>query len=255
MNRRTADLIKEFREARAWTQEELARNAGLGVRTIQRAESGENLQSETLRALSATFNVNVSDLKAPSAVSGPPQNKNISAPIKTRTDRAFNSPRDEVLRRLYAVWVEDSREGGMLEGEQVFEGLDDSLGCDHHILLLEKAGLMYIDGTGPLLRLTAKGAIELERQGLAPQPLHAQCVARRERFLTYLCEQYEKSCGPSYASIQEEVGLTWGQYYATLDALDWLGVLQGDATYPELTPDGYEVAKALLEDASILVPG
>ena len=54
--------IKRWREERQWSQEHLAELAGLGLRTVQRVESGGQASHETLMALAAAYNVDVSAL-------------------------------------------------------------------------------------------------------------------------------------------------------------------------------------------------
>ncbi|MEM5516482.1 helix-turn-helix transcriptional regulator [Henriciella sp. AS95] len=51
--------IKRWREERHWSQEHLAELAGVGVRTVQRIETGEPASQESLKALAAAFNVDV----------------------------------------------------------------------------------------------------------------------------------------------------------------------------------------------------
>ncbi|WP_417467177.1 helix-turn-helix domain-containing protein [Maricaulis sp.] len=52
-----ADKIKRWREERHWSQEHLAELAGIGLRTIQRIENGEQASRDSLTALAAAFNV------------------------------------------------------------------------------------------------------------------------------------------------------------------------------------------------------
>ena len=52
-----ADKIKRWREERHWSQEHLAELAGIGLRTVQRIENGEQASRESLTALAAAFNV------------------------------------------------------------------------------------------------------------------------------------------------------------------------------------------------------
>tara|TARA_R110000868_G_scaffold5138_6_gene31792 strand:+ start:564 stop:1004 length:441 start_codon:yes stop_codon:yes gene_type:complete len=52
-----AEKIKRWREERHWSQEHLAELAGIGLRTIQRIENGEQASRESLTALAAAFNV------------------------------------------------------------------------------------------------------------------------------------------------------------------------------------------------------
>lgn len=57
-----ASKIKRWREERQWSQEHLAELAGVGVRTIQRIETGDAASRDTLMALAAAFDVDVSAL-------------------------------------------------------------------------------------------------------------------------------------------------------------------------------------------------
>lgn len=50
-----AQNVHRLREAHHWTQEELAAVSGVDVRTIQRAEAGNPLAIESLRAIAAAF--------------------------------------------------------------------------------------------------------------------------------------------------------------------------------------------------------
>ena len=54
-----AAKIKRWREERHWSQEHLADLAGIGLRTIQRIERGEQASRDSLMALAAAFNVDV----------------------------------------------------------------------------------------------------------------------------------------------------------------------------------------------------
>jgi len=54
--------IKRWREERHWSQEHLAQLAGIGLRTLQRIENGQQASSETLKALANAFNVDVGAL-------------------------------------------------------------------------------------------------------------------------------------------------------------------------------------------------
>ena len=54
--------IKDLRTSRAWSQEQLAKMAGLDVRTIQRMEKGEPASFESLKSVASVLKVNVSDL-------------------------------------------------------------------------------------------------------------------------------------------------------------------------------------------------
>lgn len=57
-----AAKVRRWREERQWSQEHLAELAGLGLRTVQRIEKGDTASKETIMALAAAFNVEVSAL-------------------------------------------------------------------------------------------------------------------------------------------------------------------------------------------------
>ena len=50
-----ADRLRQLREQRAWSQEQLAEIAGLSTRTVQRVERGERALHETRMALAAAL--------------------------------------------------------------------------------------------------------------------------------------------------------------------------------------------------------
>ena len=54
--------IQQRRLERGWSQEELARHAGLSTRTIQRIESGQRAGLESLKCLAAVFETSISEL-------------------------------------------------------------------------------------------------------------------------------------------------------------------------------------------------
>lgn len=54
-----AEKIKRWREERMWSQEHLADLAGIGLRTVQRIENGDNASQDSVMALAAAFNVDV----------------------------------------------------------------------------------------------------------------------------------------------------------------------------------------------------
>lgn len=55
-------IVKRLREQRNWSQEALADMTGLSTRTIQRIESGNKASLESLKALAAVFEVDISTL-------------------------------------------------------------------------------------------------------------------------------------------------------------------------------------------------
>ena len=54
--------IKRWREERHWSQEHLAELAGVGLRTLQRIENGQQASAETLKALASAFQVDAAAL-------------------------------------------------------------------------------------------------------------------------------------------------------------------------------------------------
>lgn len=57
-----AQLIRNERLKRAWSQEQLAQVSGLGIRTVQRIENGSNASLETVKALAAVLELRVEAL-------------------------------------------------------------------------------------------------------------------------------------------------------------------------------------------------
>lgn len=51
--------LKRWRMERGWSQEHLAELAGIGVRTVQRIETGEPASQDSVAALAAAFNVDL----------------------------------------------------------------------------------------------------------------------------------------------------------------------------------------------------
>lgn len=73
-----AQLIRNERLKRAWSQEQLAQVSGLGMRTVQRIENGGNASLETIKALSAVLELPVETLLAhtsPSLANPPSPNR------------------------------------------------------------------------------------------------------------------------------------------------------------------------------------
>ncbi len=68
--------IQERRRGHGWTQEQLAENAGVSVRTIQRIESGDAATLETLKCLAAVFETSVSQLIQEQKMNATPASEN-----------------------------------------------------------------------------------------------------------------------------------------------------------------------------------
>ncbi len=58
-------LIQKYRLQRGWSQEQLAELSGLSARTIQRLERGQTPSLDSLNALAAVFDVDLSRLQEP----------------------------------------------------------------------------------------------------------------------------------------------------------------------------------------------
>ena len=56
-----ADLLKQERNKRAWSQDHLAQVAGLGLRTIQRIESSGTASNESIASIATVFGMTVAD--------------------------------------------------------------------------------------------------------------------------------------------------------------------------------------------------
>lgn len=55
-------IVKQLREKKYWSQEQLANMTGLSLRTIQRVEAGNPASKETLKSLASVFEINISEL-------------------------------------------------------------------------------------------------------------------------------------------------------------------------------------------------
>ncbi|MEO1028761.1 MAG: helix-turn-helix transcriptional regulator [Pseudomonadota bacterium] len=78
-----AAKIKRWREERHWSQEHLADLAGIGLRTIQRIENGENASQDSVMALAAAFNVDVMALSV-----DPEEEARLAAELKAKEGAA-----------------------------------------------------------------------------------------------------------------------------------------------------------------------
>lgn len=81
-----SNKFREYRLARAWSQEQLAEMAGLSTRTVQRIENGEQASLETLSALAAVFEVSVSELTSDGSSGGDALDERI-AQVRTKIAR------------------------------------------------------------------------------------------------------------------------------------------------------------------------
>ncbi len=56
-------IVRKLRLQRAWSQDQLAQLSGLSIRTIQRIERGQKAGLESMKALSAVFEIPLADLQ------------------------------------------------------------------------------------------------------------------------------------------------------------------------------------------------
>ena len=56
-------IMRELRQERDWSQEQLAELSGLSLRTIQRLEGINKVSTETVQALATTFDMGVFELE------------------------------------------------------------------------------------------------------------------------------------------------------------------------------------------------
>ncbi len=100
-------LVQKLRLQRGWTQEELAIVSGLSTRTIQRIERGQDASLETLKALAAAFEVDLSALKEPDMIetfasTGGPMPETPVQPERTaRADELLAFEHVRQVRRFY----------------------------------------------------------------------------------------------------------------------------------------------------------
>ncbi len=86
--------IQKLRLQRGWSQQQLADQSGLSVRTIQRIEAGQPASAETLKSIAAVFEIDFSTLNTES----PAMSSTMSASQKAEQE-AFDHVRK--LRGFY----------------------------------------------------------------------------------------------------------------------------------------------------------
>lgn len=89
-------LVHKLRLQRGWSQEQLAEISGLSVRTIQRIENGRSASLETIKALAATFEVDLPQLMEIKDKDMP-----ISLPQQSHPDEALALAKVRRIKRFY----------------------------------------------------------------------------------------------------------------------------------------------------------
>jgi transcriptional regulator with XRE-family HTH domain len=83
------EKVRQFREEKAWTQEELTEIAGLqSVRTVQRVEKNQTQSPETLRAIASAFDKDVDALRTTLAL---PESRLIGTWLVTNNREFLNA--------------------------------------------------------------------------------------------------------------------------------------------------------------------
>lgn len=72
-----ADLVRQAREQRAWSQEHLAQVAGIGLRTLQRIESSGSSSLESAKALAAVLDLPIENLAVVSPKDAKPKKQRL----------------------------------------------------------------------------------------------------------------------------------------------------------------------------------
>ncbi|MBT3307932.1 MAG: Pr2TM family membrane protein [Gammaproteobacteria bacterium] len=86
-------IVRKLRLQRGWSQEQLATFSGLSIRTIQRIERGQKASLETLNALAAVFEIDVSQLQGEEVMEN-------SIELSTEERQVIESVRD--IKAFYA---------------------------------------------------------------------------------------------------------------------------------------------------------
>jgi len=79
--------MQQRRLDRGWSQEELARHAGLSTRTIQRIEGGQKAGLESLKSLAAVFETSISELMQEQTMTESPQPSHSAQPMINKIER------------------------------------------------------------------------------------------------------------------------------------------------------------------------
>ncbi len=79
--------IQQRRLEKGWSQEELARHAGLSTRTIQRIEAGQRAGLESLKCLAAVFETSISTLMQEQTMTDKEQAEQQKQPLINKIER------------------------------------------------------------------------------------------------------------------------------------------------------------------------
>jgi transcriptional regulator with XRE-family HTH domain len=120
-----ADFVKAERRRRAWSQEQLASAAGLGLRTIQRLEASGIASNETIKSLAAVFGCSVQDLRVADEASHAVWPLRRALPIATAASVALISGALLITRTWAGEVMLDVALGGADPNPKVFKLLTE----------------------------------------------------------------------------------------------------------------------------------
>ena len=111
-----ANKLKQLRESRCWSQQQLADMSGLSLRTVQRIEAKSVASQESVKCLGAVFDIAISELFAddvltdnPAPDSSQPDKEALSAPSSIENDhnKSLQTEQGKLeIRKLHiAFWI------------------------------------------------------------------------------------------------------------------------------------------------------
>ena len=111
-----ANKLKQLRESRCWSQQQLAEMSGLSLRTVQRIEAKSVASQESVKCLGAVFDIAISELFAddvltdnPAPDSSQPDKEALSAPSSIENDhnKSLQTEQGKLeIRKLHiAFWI------------------------------------------------------------------------------------------------------------------------------------------------------
>ncbi|GGE99169.1 helix-turn-helix domain-containing protein [Mycetocola zhadangensis] len=160
--------ITELRQTQGWTQERLANESGIGLRTVQRLEAGEDASLETLSLVANALRVQVRDL------------------FSTIDDAALSSRVDSLADRAEEQQVARDRISGAWRWLYIGVGVVVTL-----ISFTFAQGMVLFLGywVGGTMILVALRRLYLEPHLDAKYPLSRATRSRRERDVRPLADQ------------------------------------------------------------------
>ncbi|MGF1692281.1 2TM domain-containing protein [Photobacterium kagoshimensis] len=96
-------IVRKLRLQRGWSQDHLSQISGLSVRTIQRIERGHNAGLESLKALAAVFDVQVTDLQKEPAMNESNSNNSDIPNADTHREAMISDEENKVLAQVREI--------------------------------------------------------------------------------------------------------------------------------------------------------